>query len=92
MYNSTSDENGASTTSEGQGDMVMGQEKENSSSLSPEFIKMAHSLIDDASPEQLQYIQDCCNEEQQESPGESANEAESPEGPSEYSSVDMPKD
>lgn len=85
-------ENGASTTSEGQADEVMGQEKENSSSLSPEFIKMAHSLIDDASEEQLQYIKDCCDEEMNESPGESATEAESPETPEQYSSEDMPKD
>jgi hypothetical protein len=67
---------------------VEGQEKENSSSLSPEFIKMAHSLIDDASAEQIQYIMDCCNEES----SEGAPDAESSEKPEMYSSDDMPKD
>jgi hypothetical protein len=79
------------TMSEGS-PIVEGQEKENSSSLSPEFIKMAHSLIDDASPEQLQYIQDCCTEEMNETPGESTKENEGSETPEQYSSEDMPKD
>lgn len=81
----------ASTTAEGQGDVTMGQEKENSSSLSPEFIKMAHSLIDDASEEQLEYIQQCCDEETKENQT-GTSEAKGSKGPEEYSLEDMPKD
>lgn len=56
--------------------------------LSPEFMKMTHSLVDGASPEQLAYVQKCCDEA-----GQGSAEEENPSStPEEYSTTDMPKD
>lgn len=86
-------ENSASTTAEGQdamSDGVEGQEKENSSSLSPEFIKIAQSLIQGASAEQLAYIEQCLEDEQKSQ--DQGGATDGTQGPDEYSSTDMPKD
>lgn len=89
-----SDENGASTTLDGTeaSTMMEGQEKENSSSLSPEFIKMSQSLIQGASAEQLEYIQQCIDDEMKSQDQGGTSQGTDTEGPTEYSSADMPKD
>lgn len=73
----------ASTTAEG-------QEKENSSSLSPEFIKMTQSLIQGASAEQLAYIEQCLEDEQKSQ--DQGGATDGTQGLASYSSADMPKD
>ncbi len=63
-----------------------------SDGVSPEFIKMSQALVMGATPAQIQYVQQCCADALKSHIEGGANEADDSQGPSEYSSDDMPKD
>lgn len=76
----------ASTTSEGQGDSG------SKAIISEDFQKSAHVLLDGCNEEELDYLQKCCDEKEQEMTQAGAGDADDSQGPSEYSSEEMPKD